>query len=953
MKSYDSLVISSSGEGAEKPVNKFEQLSAKVKSWKEEIAEHLGLSGKELTKAADEALVTSAQETIAAADEDGVRTEQEIANIQEAVEIVVVQGAMEEAGLEESSGGNPILELDHAKTSDDLVAAIGDLHAEGVTLPDGQKVAELAVGAIERAKWDHMVPLEGGLHGTNEGGWYQDPETGDRYYVKFYRNPDQGRVEFVANAVYEKLSIKAVRSEIVEIEGREAVASKQVPGAHSSSPESQRGSQEVRDGFVADAYLANWDVIGLEYDNIVESDDGFYRIDNGGAMTFRARGGSKEFVQDDIPELHSMLEHGTAKQIFGGITESEIRVQAQALLNRLSPDDIEEIVTRSGLEGEQREKVLKGLLGRREFLAQLYTEGGDDLPEDSGDSDLGELNLSYGEDGEQSPRKGLSEVIADIRGREVERSGEVKIQPRAELICDGSHIENQRVDIVSKPDRDMVELSFKMRDRSAARAMVSGKTASGARLDDGEIVFEGESRGGKTSVFEACKAMVFERDGVKVLVASPETNVRAMLGVVKMEIPNDMPTDKAERIVARIMEEDFGVPDGLGEVSETDERAYKHSLYRWHHKIKENLSPEEVEAAERLERIEVFPGYTAMVEPGKHREYAEKYGDGLRAIHGLHMGDNARTIYQVLTDGLMASSERYSRGMIYSGLSARSDFEMGGADNVFTRIYDEERIQEKVGSVIVFKPQLFDRTDWYTYAHDMHGRTDKPIFDDSRNTPDSIMWIIANSKHPSYDDNEQMFRTGIGPQYIETIFVDLDKRDSIIADLKAMGLEEFDGRPIEEVIAVREEDIKRKAKQKQREAEIAQELAEKQKARLEKKQYIMDGGTDYTLNELLDVVGYGDDSVKQFKAICDSAIAHGGKEKMAAEIIYLLKNDDTMPLGEYVTYGAAENQNDTDFMEYVASTLGLDLSEIYEQALSVPPVPEKPDEPEPDGFPHQ
>ena len=88
MKSYDSLVISSSGEGAEKPVNKFEQLSAKVKSWKEKIAEYLGLSGKELTKAADEALVTSAQETIAAADEDGVRTEQEIANIKEAVETV-------------------------------------------------------------------------------------------------------------------------------------------------------------------------------------------------------------------------------------------------------------------------------------------------------------------------------------------------------------------------------------------------------------------------------------------------------------------------------------------------------------------------------------------------------------------------------------------------------------------------------------------------------------------------------------------------------------------------------------------------------------------------------------------------------------------------------------------------------------------------------------------------
>ena len=308
MKSYDSFNSSSNGEGSETPVKKFEQFSKKVKSWKKKIAEHLGLSGKELTEAADEALVASAQETIAAADEDGVRTEQEIADIQEAVETVVIQGAMEEAGLEESSGGNPILELDQGSTSGDLVAAIGDLHGEGVALPDGREVAELAVDAIERAKWDHMIPLEGGPHGSNEGGWYQDPETGDKYYVKFYRNPDQGKVEFVANAVYAKLGVKTVRSELVEIGGREAVASKQVPGAHSSSPESQRSSQEVRDGFVADAYLANWDVIGLEYDNIVESDDGFYRIDNGGAMTFRAQGGSKKFVQDDIPGVAATQE---------------------------------------------------------------------------------------------------------------------------------------------------------------------------------------------------------------------------------------------------------------------------------------------------------------------------------------------------------------------------------------------------------------------------------------------------------------------------------------------------------------------------------------------------------------------------------------------------------------------------------------------------------------------
>lgn len=925
MKSYDSLNSSSNGEDAEKPTSKFEQLAKKVQGWKKKIAEHLGLSGKELTEAADEALVASAQETIAAADEDGVRTEQEIADIQEAVETVVVQGAMEEAGLEESSGGNPILELDQADTSSDLVAAIGDLHGEGVTLPDGREVAELAVDAIERAKWDHMIPLEGGPHGSNEGGWYQNPETGDKYYVKFYRNPDQGKVEFVANAVYEKLGVKTVRSELVEIGGREAVASKQVPGAHSSSPESQRNSQEVRDGFVADAYLANWDVIGLEYDNIVESDDGFYRIDNGGAMIFRARGGAKEFVQDDIPELHSMLEHGTAKEVFGGITKSEIRTQAQELLDRLSPEDIEEIVARSGLEGEQREKVLKGLLGRREFLVRLCGEGGDDAPDDPGDgSSLDESDPGDGEAGEQPPRRGLGEVIADIRGSEIERSGETEIRPRAELICDSSHVENQRIDVVKRPDYDMVELTFKMRDRSVAEAMTFGKTASGAQVESGAIVFKGKSKYGDQKSFTACNAMAFERDGVRVLVAPPDTDVRAMLGAVKMEIPDNMPPDEAERIVARIMEEDFGVPDGLGEVSEADERAYKQSLYRWHHKIEGDLSPEEAEAAERLERREVFPGYTAMVEPGKHREYAAKYGGDLRAIHSLYTGD-ARSIHRVLAGGLMASSERYSRGVMRDGMSTQGDFETGGADSVFTRIQSEEIRQRKTGSVVVFKPELFDRADWYVYSGDKWGRTDEYTFS-GRETPDSMMQKAASDPN-GYDTNEQMFRTGIGPQYIEKIFVDLGQRDAVIAGLKAMGMEEFDGRPIEEVIVLRDKDVAREAEYKQREAA-------KQQALLEKKQAIMEGGVDYTFDDLMTLMGNGDDANEQFKMICDSAIAHGGKEKLTSEVLKTLLESDLDYFHKYITEGVASDEKETELLDYIVSALGLDMQAIYEQAVA-------------------
>ena len=371
MKNNESFSGRSGAEDQEQKASRLDRLFGKIQSARQAIAEKLGLSGKELTDATDEALVHVARETVAAADQDGVRTEEESSDIRDAVESAVVQGAMEEAGLAESSDGNPILNLNQGETAADVAAAIDTLHEEEVILPDGSSAAERASDVIERSRWEHMRKISGQL-GSNEGGWYEDEQSGDRFYVKFYENPSQGKVEYIANAIYAQLGIKTVHSELIQMDGREAVASPAVPNAHNIGMEAQRASKDVRDGFVADAFLANWDVIGLVYDNIVESDDGFYRIDNGGAMIFRAQGGPKEFSPDDIPELHSMLEHGSAKKVFGGITESEIRAQARDLLDKLSPEDIERIVQKSGLEGRERERVFNGLLGRREFLARNY-----------------------------------------------------------------------------------------------------------------------------------------------------------------------------------------------------------------------------------------------------------------------------------------------------------------------------------------------------------------------------------------------------------------------------------------------------------------------------------------------------------------------------------------------------------------------------------------------------
>ena len=796
----------------EKPVSKMEKILGKIQGVKDFIKSKFGIqSSEKLVKMTDHALVYVAKETITAADKDGIRTEAEAAEIEEAVSSVVVQGAMEEAGMEQSAGENPILELNQSDAQPDLMTSIETLHEEGVMLPSGESVAGLATRIIERdKKWD-LTKVSGQL-GSNEGGWYEKPN-GERFYVKFYENPSQGQAEFVANAVYAKLGIKAVCSEIIQLDGREAIASPAVPEATPASGEAQGGSEDVQKGFVADAFLANWDVVGLVYDNIVQGKDGFYRIDNGGSLIFRAQGGDKAYSPDSIPELQSMRVSGRPTgEVFAGITEDEIGKQARELVSKLSPEDIRAIVDESGLQGEDRDRILTGLLGRREYLAKTYGE-----PEESSNS----------ESRERRPRRSISETIRMLSAQEMERTGETIVRPRTEIVCDHDHIEGQKIDVINKRDRGMMEFRFKLRAPTEVMTALATKsegegedaqaeitTPSGAVLRRGKITYEGAS---SDDSYELCDASVFEKGGVKVFIADPSSRngekwlisiaynnsklVRTAMGLVKVEVPSGTDPETTEQILGEILDKDLGIPDALGEVPEEAEREYKMARYKWQHMITGDLTPEQMEQAEKLHREEVFPGYTTLVERGKHEEYLGRYGEDIRAIHHLWTG-SAKSIYRILTQGLMCTTERYSRGVMKSGMSSTTDIDTGGADSVFTRITNEAERGKMNGAVVVFKPEVFDRTDWYSYNYDTYGSTDDEYFVD-RLSPDTIFDKITNPNSYYSSCNEQMFRTGIGAGFVESIEVGSDSRDGIIAELRSMGLEEINGKPIEEVVILR------------------------------------------------------------------------------------------------------------------------------------------------------
>lgn len=604
---------------------------------------------------------------------------------------------------------------------------------------------------------------------------------------------------------------------------------------------------------------------------------------------------------------------------------------------------------------------------------------------------------------EKKSQKNIHEIITTLSNLEIERTGEIAIRPRAEFICDHDHIENQRVNIINKKDLDIIEFNFKLRD--SARIIKRTKneetntepvftTNTGTTLQRGEFLYQGAFSDKTNSL---CDAFLFEKSGLKIFIADPTSkqgqkfnqgdgHIKTADGLVRVEAPIDMDAITMQKILSKIMQEDFDIPDALSPVSEQSMEEYKIARYKWQYNIANQLTPEQTETAKNLEYAEVFPGYTTLVEKGKHQEYLTKYGKAIRAVHYIKSKD-VEPIYHILTKGLMSTTERYSRGVIRSGLSSDGDMNTGGADSVFTRILEnpDNNITGGINSgsnMIVLKPEIFDRTDWYSYSEDRFGSTDKRVFW-GRLSPDEILSKIT-TEHCLL--NEQMFRIGIGANYIESIIVGgSQSRQEIITKLQSMGLEKVGDKSLEEIIILSKEaeefenarkkelEIKELERQKQkikdlkekkaeakklekqkREEEKAnrakleaeelekqkreeehqrhkEELAIKKKAMLAKTQALINGEIPYTsLDDIVDLAYYVGDKnyISTFESIVEGIIKHGEKERLKLDVIDLLKNDsDTLRM---LMTGNLDGE-DKQLLLYLQKTLNIDYETLYKE----------------------
>lgn len=224
--------------------------------------------------------------------------------------------------------------------------------------------------------------------GTTQGysGLYTGSDGIDRY-VKQYSDPTQIYSEHLANWIYKQLGLNAPNSHIIDKEDIKLYVSDIVEHLNvlANTEFTPDIARKLAKGFAADVLLANWDALGAYLHNIVINADGdVSRIDNGGTLLMRARGGRKpESSLDSIEEYTTFFNpknRYSQMMLLAGYERAED--MAEELIEQISKIENmakpgwDKIVSRVIPEwsGSDKDRVIQMLESRTRLLSERKKE---------------------------------------------------------------------------------------------------------------------------------------------------------------------------------------------------------------------------------------------------------------------------------------------------------------------------------------------------------------------------------------------------------------------------------------------------------------------------------------------------------------------------------------------------------------------------------------------------
>jgi DNA polymerase III epsilon subunit-like protein len=220
------------------------------------------------------------------------------------------------------------------------------------------------------------------LGGSNGAGLYED-KNGNQFVVKVPKSEKHAANEVLASEFYEEAGIKTGRVyKGKNIDGETVLVSPFLEGSQEtfgSRFQEPEVLAEAQKGFAVDAWLNNYDAVGLVYDNMVMVGDVPVRVDPGGALLFRAQGKDKaDQLTPEVTQIDSLRDSNTnaqAASVYGSMTDEQLAESAQMVAN-ITPEKINELVDKAFPDDAETASFLKErLISRRENLIERFNLG--------------------------------------------------------------------------------------------------------------------------------------------------------------------------------------------------------------------------------------------------------------------------------------------------------------------------------------------------------------------------------------------------------------------------------------------------------------------------------------------------------------------------------------------------------------------------------------------------
>ena len=223
-------------------------------------------------------------------------------------------------------------------------------------------------GAPIKAVWTKVGPQQG----STPGGVYQD-QLGHKHYIKRPPSQDHVKNEMLARDLYKLAGVKVLDAQETELDGRPAIASKMVNMVKcGTNPKDVPGTIQ---GFAADAWLANWDSVGVgsgKYDNICTIEGEAYRVDTGGALKYRGAGAPKGAAfgakVTELERLRDPKVNPVAATVFGDMTLEQIEASAKPIID-LSNEEVRKTVAKH-YDGAKGKALADKLITRADYMAK-------------------------------------------------------------------------------------------------------------------------------------------------------------------------------------------------------------------------------------------------------------------------------------------------------------------------------------------------------------------------------------------------------------------------------------------------------------------------------------------------------------------------------------------------------------------------------------------------------